>query len=110
MLVIKLTSLSACTLAMTVSALAIVGCGADGGPPPVGNTAGTSSCGDRFHVGRSAPRGAPAWIITAGGLARLKQSGLPGPLMEQFNRPRTLLLVSHGRPDALAPRATLAFD
>ena len=53
----------------------------------------------------------PRWILTAGGLSMLVQAGLPSSLMRaDFNNASTILLVSHGRPDSLAPRASLAFD
>jgi hypothetical protein len=53
----------------------------------------------------------PGWILTAGGLSRLQHAGLPAFLLRKdFNKPSTILLVSHGRPDLLAPRASLAFD
>jgi len=44
-------------------------------------------------------------------LSNLQEAGLPSFLLRRnFNQPRTILLVSHGRPDLLAPRASLAFD
>jgi hypothetical protein len=52
----------------------------------------------------------PAWIVTAGGLQRLKQAGLPQALLEaDFDDPGTLLLVQQGRPDPLVPRASPTF-
>lgn len=53
----------------------------------------------------------PGWILTAGGLSLLRQAGLPSFLLRaDFNHPSTILLVSHGKPVTLAPRASLAFD
>jgi len=41
----------------------------------------------------------------------MHDAGLPAAVMRKnFNQPRAILLVSHGRPDLLAPKASLAFD
>ena len=51
-----------------------------------------------------------AWIISAGALVQLRQAGLPDRLLRaDFDRPGALVLVSHGRPDSLVPRASPAF-
>jgi hypothetical protein len=48
-----------------------------------------------------------AWIISAGALVRLRQAGLPPRLLNaDFDRPSTLVLVSHDRPDSLVPHAS----
>jgi hypothetical protein len=77
------------------------------------SVAGPVSCASQLrHAGGFPPHPkSPGWILTAGGLSRLQQAGLPAFLMRRdFNQPSTILLVSHGRPDLLAPRASLAFD
>jgi hypothetical protein len=92
-------------LAAGLAAAACSSNGNGGGPAPA---AGPASCAAPFR-GASA-RTHPAWIIAAGALSRLRQAGLPYPLFRaQFNRPGTLVLVSHGRTDSLVPRASLGF-
>jgi hypothetical protein len=74
---------------------------------------GSTSCANRLRQAGGFPphSKSPGWILTAGGLSRLQQAGLPAFLLRtDFNQPRTILLVSQGRPDLLAPRASLAFD
>jgi hypothetical protein len=72
--------------------------------------AGPASCAAPFRPAAGPGRTHPAWIIAAGALSRLRQAGLPGQIFRaQFDRPATLVLVSHGRPDSLVPRATLGF-
>lgn len=96
-------------LATALSGLFMAGCSTGGQTRLATTPAAPSSCGERFQPGNATQQGTPAWIVTPGGLARLKQWGLPAPLLGEFNRPSTLLLVAHGRPVALAPRATLAY-
>jgi hypothetical protein len=70
-----------------------------------------TTCGRPFAASWHDHQRAPGWIVTAGGLVRLQQAGLPSSLLRRtFNRPSTLLLVQHGIPVGLAPRATLTFD
>src|SRR5262249_5338282 len=70
------------------------------------------SCKSRLQqdLGSQRGRGSPAWILSAGGLSHLQEARLPSFLQRKdFNQPKAILLVSHGRPDLLAPRASLAF-
>jgi hypothetical protein len=66
------------------------------------------SCGNVFPR-RPLPGAGPAWIITSGGLKRLIDNGLPVSIIDIFDRPSTILLVSRGRPVPYASRASLAF-
>src|SRR5260370_5600280 len=58
-----------------------------------------------------APGPAPSWIITAGGVQRLAQAGLPAPLLHaDFDRAGTFVLVQHEHADGLGPHASLVFS
>jgi len=73
--------------------------------------AGVQSARASRPTSASSGQHAPAWIIAAGALERLKQAGLPDTLLrEDFDRPSTLLIGSPRRPDPLAPRATRVAD
>jgi len=101
-----------CVLLMLVSGFATVACDKSNSTRQR-NFDRPTSCASHLQRAGGFPPDAksPGWIITAGGLSRLQQAGLPTFLMQKdFNQPRTILLVSHGRPDLLAPRASLAFD
>jgi hypothetical protein len=102
--------LAACA-AVAVAGLAAA-CGSPGGPAGQPSGHGSSvrgSCASQFLPTGTSSREGPAWIITPGGLTKLKQAGLPAPLMADFNRPSTLLLASRGSPVPLAPRASLVY-
>jgi hypothetical protein len=81
---------------------------AGSGLPPVASPASCRAPLAQEPAAQS--RSHPAWIITAGALPRLLDAGLPVPMLRaEFDRPNTLLLVSHGTTDSLVPNATLAF-
>lgn len=95
---------AACALlasALTVG-LAATACGGPGQLP------GTRAyCAAPLQPGGPSVLLRQAWIISAGALVQLRQAGLPSSLLRaDFDRPSTLVLVSHGRPDSLVPHAS----
>jgi hypothetical protein len=75
-----------------------------GGPGQLPDT--RPSCAAPLRPGGSSPLLRQSWIISAGALVQLQQAGLPARLFQNFDRPGTLVLVSHGRPDSLVRRAS----
>jgi hypothetical protein len=97
---------------LCLAALLAIGLGSAGCRPAVQARPRTSpaGCPSRLRREYGPGSGAPAWIISARGLSQLIAAGLPPALLRaDFNRPTTLLLVSRGKPDPVAPRASLAF-
>jgi hypothetical protein len=69
-----------------------------------------SSCAARLGVTHRLPNQGPAWIVRPGSLQKMERSGLPKSVLEDFNRPTTLLLVHSGNRAQVAPLATLTWD
>lgn len=88
----------------------VVGCGSPGRSVGSANFRTCASLWSRTKSsGLRTPT--PGWLLNARELPRLLAAGLPRSLlMAYFNRPGTVLIINHGRPRSLLPRATLGFD
>jgi hypothetical protein len=76
-----------------------------GGPGQLPDTRGY--CAAPLQPSGSTPALRQSWVISAGALSQLRQAGLPASIFQaDFDRPGTLVLVSHSRPDSLVPHAS----
>ena len=95
-------------LTVAVAALAVAACSGTSQHRPAGRVSPVN-CQSRLRPGSTRWTKGPAWIISPGALTRLARSGLPQYVLNDFNRPTTLLLSTHDRISKLAPEASIMF-